>query len=114
MSARYHLTALLPADPIERTHAVTKAFGMALDEAARSPDFRVQMIVGEAYQRYSEVVRWLAAEIKKESPATQEAFRAMVRTVPKSRYANHQAVHALLMADAETLLPDTGSCLSQE
>jgi hypothetical protein len=96
MPAHFRLTTELPSDPTQRTHAVAKAFGLAFHEAVTSPDFRIEMILGEAYARYSEVVSWLVGEIEKETPAVQAHARALVR----GKQYSIKAIHEAMLVDA--------------
>jgi hypothetical protein len=98
--AKYRLTADLPEDPAERTHAMAKAFGMALHEAATSPDFRIEMILGEAFSRYMRVVDWLIGELHKEPAEVQVYARKITKTL---RNADLEVVRMALLTDAVRL-----------
>jgi hypothetical protein len=97
MAAEYRLTtAPLPDDPAERTKIRAAAIAEALTHAATAADFRLEMIVGEAYARYLGVVDWLAGEIEKEGPGVQ----GYARMVAGGWSASVAEVHKTLLADA--------------
>ena len=68
MSANYHVTADIPADapPQQRSDARAEAIKMVLIHASSDPGTRLLMILGDAYQRYLDLARWIAQEIEKD------------------------------------------------
>jgi hypothetical protein len=66
--SRTKITADIPADATKerRTAIVAGAYQAALSIASSDPEVRLRMILGEAYQRYSEVFVWMAREIAKD------------------------------------------------
>lgn len=103
MKAHLRLTAdSLPEDRHERLAARAEMFSVALHHAATSPDYRLEMIAGEAYSRYREIVQWLVREIRKEAPETRRAFRRKAGPAP-----DFAAVQAFLISDAVAIIERT-------
>ncbi len=63
-----HLAAEYPegATPEQKKDVRAAAFQHALLMASSDPEIRLRMILGEAYQRYMAVVRWIVDEIGKD------------------------------------------------
>ncbi len=70
----YHMRVDLPEDGTagEVTDIRAEAFKTALTHAATDPLMRLQMIAGEFYRKYQDLVRDLREELAKESPAVRE------------------------------------------
>ena len=96
MTARFHLSAQLPGDPDDRLKVRAEAFAVALTHAVNDPAFRLEMVIGEAYGRYREVVAWLANELEKEK--TEIQFYA--KTAAAGWQPSAQEVRKALLADA--------------
>lgn len=64
--AKLHMGVDLPADPERRKRARAEAIHAALSHAASSPDFRLDMILGEGCGRVMEVARWMVEQIAKD------------------------------------------------
>lgn len=103
MSVHLRLIAdSLPEDRQERLGARAEMISTALHHAAASPDYRLEMIIGEAYAEYIGVVVRLAAAIRKEAPETRRAFRRKAGPAP-----DFAAVQAFLISDAVAIIERT-------
>jgi len=65
-----HISADIPAgaSPEEKTEIRAGAYREGLILASGSSDMRLRMILGEAYQKYLELARWIADEFIKDDP----------------------------------------------
>jgi len=106
----YRVSVDLPEDPEQRMLIRAKAVSMALEHAVSDPHIRLQMILGEAYQRYrQEVVGYVVREIAKEAPATRALAERIGgrELLPEGVDLDISAVYQNIMADAaKTLLTE--------
>jgi hypothetical protein len=68
MVEHIRVTGSVPAGlPIkERVEAYATAIDAGLRQVAASPDYRLQMILGEAYQKWLDLAEWVLAELEKD------------------------------------------------
>lgn len=68
--ADIHIKAEIPPEASgEKVMAIRAgAYQQGLSIASASPDFRLRMIMGEAYQKYLEIAMWAAEQIGKDEP----------------------------------------------
>ena len=65
---------------------------MALMHAAKDPQMRAKMILGEAFSRYIELIRWLERELSKESPEVNKMVIGFAQGTPLPWVGNKESV----------------------
>jgi hypothetical protein len=65
---KLHISVDVPAGATkaERRDMIAAAVEAGIRHVATSPDFRLAMILGEAWIRFEEIVSWVAGEIEKD------------------------------------------------
>ena len=74
---RIHITANIPPGsfPDEKKTIRAGAFQKGLSLASSAPNFRLRMILGEAWQKHCDLIRWIADELEKDEEKAPGLWR---------------------------------------
>lgn len=102
----YHMRAEFPEDATrqEKKEIVATAYEHAFEHARTDPEMRLRMIMGEAYRKYAEAIRYIQTELAKEPEAVRllaNKFAGRPDLIAKPiRDATVAHTHQVLLIDA--------------
>src|SRR5215472_4433929 len=73
--SHFHLSAELPGgdeNREKRVEIMAEGLKTALTYGATNPEIRLRMLMGEAFAKWTDLLKWFREELSKESPEVQE------------------------------------------
>lgn len=110
-----HITVEVPANATaaEQRDLIAAAVDTGIRHAAFSPDFRLKMILGEAWARFEGLAQWVAQQLEKDESTAPGLIAHAQNLFPggTSRTVRGIGKEAILVTARGYLRPEKSECL---